>query len=297
MRFPVVPGLSWLALLLGLSLQAQAQTFDIEYRHWDGVQRSIQRSLDGGETWHTMREGSSVWLVWDQQAPAHVCTYGIAVYWVGYAPWIHCSWNAGGTWYKADLENGMRREVFEQLPTFASDLQVDPTDEDTLLLTAYDRIFRLERGANETLRVDEEAVLPVTAGCDAVPNSQVCANQALENISAVWYDPARSGQGLTLVGRGGDFWGYFTTYDEFGDAHWYLFQFSAMKDGTDTVVNNYGTRLIEFHGPPLDSNWDPALVQGTPVGGARIRLISPRQIIFTHYLNAEPVTLNLVPFE
>lgn len=296
MQFPAVPGLIWFALLLGLSLQAQSQQpFDIQYRFQDDVQRSI----DGGQTWDTILRSPGVWLIWDQESPRHICFYAIwADIAAGFSQWVYCSWNAGASWHHHDFEGGLYLTTLKQMSSFARNLRVDPADDDALLLTTNDRIFRLHRLEERGLSVETIETLPIPATCTGLPEDQICANQALNGLAAVWYDPVQSGQALTIVGRQGSFWGYYTAYDDLGNSHWYLFQFSPTYWESTISHNRYPLELVEFNGPPLGTEWDPTLVQDTTVANASIKFISPWQIIFTHYdLGPEEVTLNLVPFQ
>lgn len=258
---------------------------------------AVERSLDNGHTWETVLQPGFpqfYWLTWDPYAPESVCVYYARTAPIGGLNRVECSWDGGDNWYQGPTSTQVS---FETMPWFANDLTTDPDDESRLRLTAYDRIFSLARGMDGTLLVEEQARLPIPAICDGLYPGDICANLALEDVPAVWYDPVQSGQGITVVGHEGVFWGYYTVYDELGDAHWYLFQFKMRTDlGIMPETGTFIT-LIRYNGPLLGSEWDPAQVVGTPLAPAYIRFIPPRQMIFSHELGGQPVTLDLIPFQ
>lgn len=296
----------FLSLWLLTSSAANGQpTLTIDYRV--GIdprlaeRHVVERSLDGGINWQTVDITSldSVnWLLWDPQAPEHVCYHTWYQLWSISSQTVHCSWNAGASWFTYRIPVGRGESL---VPPFASELRLDPKNSEILLLTAYDRIYRLSRltddvlpGTADAMELQTVGMIPLPPACAGLAADQLCANLALAGYPAVWFDPEQSGQGITLVARQGQFWGYFTVYDEFGDAHWYLFQFS-LPDGmpeASALVD-----LMAFSGPPLGTSWDPALVQGHVIGQATLIFGGPKQMTFRTELPGREISLHLVPFQ
>lgn len=289
--------------LLGLGLIAQAQA--VEYRYIEGS--GIERSLDGGDNWELIRtEANPLWLVWDGEAVCYLSSF------IQFGATLHlnCSWNAGGEWFHmrpsdTELIGGYPGYTFEgaflSMPPYASTLERQ--SDNTLVLTSYDSVFRLSQGGpNPTspfshLNLERVGEVPVPASCEGLPEFQVCASLALEGLAPVWYDPEQPGQGLTIIGRGGSFWGYYTAYDEFGDAHWYLFGFTVEVGEGAPLIATYRADFYEFTGPPLGTPWIPEAVQGMPVGRMYLYFTLPHQLKLEHSLGGESIQLNLVPFE
>lgn len=278
-----------MAVLLSSVLTVQAEGSTVSYRMGGSF---IERSLDGGNRWQPIRYfPSSMWLIWDPQSPEHVCVFRLIVDIQGFFSYLDCSWNAGASWYSAYL--GSRD--YDRMPPFANQLRAESAPSSSVLLSAYDKRFRLSRQGVDELLVEVDATLPTPVPCAHLAAEQVCANQALVGYPAVWFDPTQPGQGVTLVAREGAFWGFFTAYDESGDAHWYLFQFPLFKPRG--YYFSVVTDLLEFHGPPWGEVWNPAQVQSQIVGEAAIRFQGPNRMEFAHDLGTEPVNLVLEPFQ
>ena len=284
--FPLLlPGL--MALLVGFSAQGQPDTTH-QYR----IDFSLERN--DGRGWFRLRlfpNGPSLryyWLIWDPRQSAAVCVSYYIIDIAAASRQIACSWDAGANWYSRSLG----RFDDGTVPIFVNELRVSPDDGQTLILTGHGRVLHLWPGEDQRLLVEEQPPLPMPPACEPLPADHVCADLVLENMAAVWFDPTQPGQGVTLIARQGRFWGVFTRYDSQGDPHWYLFE--ALHDQMNPYIR---TDLLEFTGPPMGSEWDPALVQGTPVGEVSMSLLTPHQIRFSYEIPDERGSLELVAFD
>lgn len=111
-----------------------------------------------------------------------------------------------------------------------------------------------------------------------------------QNVSGVWYDPAKSGQGVTLAFKGGHLDGVWYYYDATHEGRWVVFS-GELRGGSMTA------ELYAYTGPPLDENWDQAQVQALQVGSVQLHVHGTHTIQFDYVLNGISGTLNLVPFD
>ncbi len=87
-------------------------------------------------------------------------------------------------------------------------------------------------------------------------------------MPAVWWDKSQPGQGLTIVKSGEtahagpNFWGYYTAYDQYGAATWYLFSGNYCIGQKGTKILN----LYQYTGPQPGIPWDESLVKSKVVG-------------------------------
>lgn len=107
--------------------------------------------------------------------------------------------------------------------------------------------------------------------------------------TGVWYEPARSGQGVQLLQRDDALSGAWYLYDGVGQGQWVTFVGELSGDLLDTP-------LLGFQGPPLGSPWDPTLVQASPVGQLQLRVISPTEMVFDYRVDGVEGQLRLLPF-
>ncbi len=127
------------------------------------------------------------------------------------------------------------------------------------------------------------------AWCYPIP-APACtvAHLKTESMPSVWWDPDKSGQGLTVIRTGGtdkcpELWGFYTAYDKYGSATWYLFT------GNGCYVMN----LYKFSGPPVGGIWDPQAVQSEVDGSVLLYLEHDGNDAPTQECNADtPCSIN-----
>ncbi len=132
-----------------------------------------------------------------------------------------------------------------------------------------------------------------TPNCTGVPANAVCADIALEGRPRVWYDPAQSGQGLTLTAVNGKYWGYYTAYDSEGKAAWWLFNSPGPLDGG----NQFSFDLMDYSGPALYTAWDAGKVSSRVAGSGTLVMTSATRMSLTIRSGNTVRNLNLVPFD
>ncbi len=129
--------------------------------------------------------------------------------------------------------------------------------------------------------------------CAGVPANATCADLALAGRPRVWYDPAQSGQGLTLTAVNGKYWGYYTAYDSEGKAAWWLFNSPGPLDGS----NQFSFDLMDYSGPALYTTWDASKVFSRVAGSGTLVMTSASRMSLTIRIGSTFRNLNLVPFD
>lgn len=124
-----------------------------------------------------------------------------------------------------------------------------------------------------------EYVLNINANSASIPS----------DASGFWWEPAKSGQGVSLVDNSNSLSGAWYTYDESGNGMWLVFDGSL--NGTKME-----TDLVRFTGPSLGANWNPDEVASSVVGSVTIDFTSSRSATMTFNVTGKTGTLNLVPF-
>lgn len=110
------------------------------------------------------------------------------------------------------------------------------------------------------------------------------------DVTGVWFDPARNGQGVQLLQNGGHLAGAWFVYDALGADTW--FTFSQRSDGT-----NASAGLLSFTGPALGAPWDIGQVASTVAGNVSLNLQVANRVSFAYGVGASTDTLNLQPFD
>ena len=110
-----------------------------------------------------------------------------------------------------------------------------------------------------------------------------------QDYAGVWWDPTRSGQGVTLAQQGSTLSGAWYLYDESGNGLWVTFI-------GDLNGNSVTADLLRFTGPALGTPWDSGQVVSEPIGGVTITFASAGSATFAYSVNGINGTLNLVPF-
>lgn len=113
---------------------------------------------------------------------------------------------------------------------------------------------------------------------------------ATGSYTGVWWEPAKSGQGVQFLQNGNQLSGAWYLYDESGNGMWVTFV-GNLSGSTMT------TTLFRFVGPSLGAPWDASQVEGSPVGTLRIDLLSATAVRFAYTVNGASGTLNLEPFQ
>lgn len=110
------------------------------------------------------------------------------------------------------------------------------------------------------------------------------------SLATIWWDPAKSGQGLMLLQRDNLLWGEWHHYDENSNDAWLLFQGEIIDQRVDTD-------LLRFSGPALGAPWDTGLVHDEIVGHIRIELPSPFSMLLSYQIGDSNGTLTIEPFQ
>lgn len=116
------------------------------------------------------------------------------------------------------------------------------------------------------------------------------ARQSLAaDYSGIWWDPALSGQGVTIHQEDNNIFGGWYLYDNVGLSTWLTFE------GT-LSGNTLTTSFKRFTGPPFGGTWDPSQVVGTPTGSLILTFNSSSSATFDYSLDGSTGILNLVRF-
>jgi hypothetical protein len=111
--------------------------------------------------------------------------------------------------------------------------------------------------------------------------------------TGVWWEPAKSGQGVTIQQQNDQFWGVWNLYDENSIDQWLLFQ-GVRVNG---VLN---TELLRFSGPAFGTDWDSSQVTSAAAGMLTLEFpaeaATQDSIVFRYSLNGIDGELQLVPF-
>jgi hypothetical protein len=129
-----------------------------------------------------------------------------------------------------------------------------------------------------------------TASCD-IGAVEYTANGIAGNqgFSGLWWEPARSGQGVNLWQRGNTLFGAWYVYDADGQDLWVTFS-GNLSGGTIT------SPLTLSSGPALGKLWDVSQVSNTSVGTMTLLFSSDQQATFAYTLLGNSGSLNLQPF-
>ncbi len=109
------------------------------------------------------------------------------------------------------------------------------------------------------------------------------------DYSGIWWEPALSGQGVTIHQEDNSIFGGWYLYDSSGLSDWLTFE-GALSGNTLT------TTFTRFTGPPFGGSWNPSQVVGTTTGSLILSFNSPNSATFAYSLDGSTGTLNLVRF-
>jgi hypothetical protein len=110
-----------------------------------------------------------------------------------------------------------------------------------------------------------------------------------QNYTGAWFDPAQSGQGVTLLQQGNDLAGAWYLYDQSGNGMWVTFVGELTGDSANV-------ELFRFSGPALGQPWNELQVLANSVGNASLTFSSPAAASFSYTLDGISGSLNLQPF-
>lgn len=108
-------------------------------------------------------------------------------------------------------------------------------------------------------------------------------------FSGLWWEPARSGQGINLWQRGNTVFGAWYIYDANGQDLWVTFS-GNLNGGSLTGP------LTLNKGPAIGKPWDVSQVRNESVGTMTLVFTSDTQATFTYTLLGNSGSLNLEPF-
>jgi hypothetical protein len=109
--------------------------------------------------------------------------------------------------------------------------------------------------------------------------------------TAVWYDPARNGQGIQILERGNTVYGAWYLYDENGAGMWVTF-IGQLSNNTTTTAG-----LLRFTGPALGTPWNNDQVVNSNAGTVTVTFTSPTTATFSYTINNVSDTITIVPFD
>lgn len=108
------------------------------------------------------------------------------------------------------------------------------------------------------------------------------------NLTGVWWDPARPGQGVQFIDGNGARAGVWYTYDANGEDTWVTL--------TQSIPGSTLFDLRRYTGPSFNATWDFRQVDSKRVGSATLFTPTSSNMRMSYSLDGKSGTLSLVPF-
>ncbi len=110
------------------------------------------------------------------------------------------------------------------------------------------------------------------------------------DYSGLWWDQAKSGQGVSILQNNNAICGAWYLYDSSGEDMWLVFT------GTLDSKNTLTSELVQYTGPALGTSWDVNKLKATSKGTVTLVFNSPTSATMQYNLNGVSGVLNLEPF-
>ena len=130
---------------------------------------------------------------------------------------------------------------------------------------------------------------PLDAASGVVLRIDPAAAAGAFDVSGVWWDPARSGQGLQFLQTGNSVSGVWYLYDTNGQDMWLTFR-------GELSGNTLSADLLSFTGPPLGAPWNIDEVIDSNAGTITLEFLSPFAATMNYTVNGVSDKLHLAPF-
>lgn len=137
-------------------------------------------------------------------------------------------------------------------------------------------------------------VLCVFSGCEVAAAAGMSPDP-----TGLWFDPAESGWGLSVVQRGDSIFALLLVYDEQNRPTWYVASNVTAEGpaGVDPGATEYTGVLYRTSGPWYGGAFDPLAVTSVPAGGLRMQYLpgtGGSELDITYSANGMSVTKALV---